>query len=183
MIGQEWFVSTLCATTASRRSLLVVGNGRLAREVAARAARFGNVIVLQGAMGMAASVALGYSEAAGTPVVVLEGDGNFLMGSPSSPWLQARRANVLHLVAINGRYATSGGQALPVCPTRVQRGTILSRASQLEEILASWWDSRDYLLAYVRLSEEARVSTRPAYSLAVSASQVIRRSRESQGSS
>ncbi|GAA1025717.1 hypothetical protein GCM10009557_00730 [Virgisporangium ochraceum] len=88
---------------------LIVGNGDLSRRV-------GNLledvpaILLEGAMGMSAAVAVGFNRFSNLPTVVIEGDGNRILGSPAAEWLATSNLKVLHVVFANHMHASSGGQ-------------------------------------------------------------------------
>lgn len=90
----------------------VIGNGMTSRLWGG--ARRVPSLCLQGAMGMGLSVATGLAMAGAGPILVVEGDGNYLMGSPMSQWAQILGQRCFHVVVVNGKYQTSGGQALPV---------------------------------------------------------------------
>ncbi len=90
---------------------LVVGNGFLAREVAA-AGDGDHVFYLLAGMGLAPAIAAGFAAASGRPAAALEGDGNHLMGLPSTATIGMTRAPVLHVVHWNGGWESTGGQRL-----------------------------------------------------------------------
>ncbi len=90
---------------------LVHANGAISRESFACADRLENFYLL-GAMGLASSVGLGL--ALSQPqrrVLVLDGDGNLLMGLGNLPLIGARQPrNLSHLVLDNRVYGTTGNQ-------------------------------------------------------------------------
>jgi thiamine pyrophosphate-dependent acetolactate synthase large subunit-like protein len=94
---------------------LFVGNGFLSREVMALVEPGERpVLPLQGGMGLAAGVAAGYALASpGHGAVVLEGDGNHTMGWGCAQLIGGLEMPILHLVACNGVYRSTGGQRLP----------------------------------------------------------------------
>lgn len=103
---------------ASTGRPLFVGNGYLAREVADVGAN-DSVFCVVGGMGLAPAVAGGFSRASGTPVVVLEGDGNHLMGLPATAFNGLHGIPVVHVVHWNGGWESTGGTSFgastPVC--------------------------------------------------------------------
>jgi len=102
------------ALAAGRKamSVVVVGNGDLARRAAEMEPL--QVLRLEGAMGMASAVARGLLRSGRNSVVVLEGDGNFLMGMPAAEWMRTTSGSSLHLVFINRSYGSSGFQPIPI---------------------------------------------------------------------
>jgi thiamine pyrophosphate-dependent enzyme len=94
---------------------LFVGNGFLCREVMALTGPGERMVLpLQGGMGLAAGVAAGYALAdRNRGAVVLEGDGNHTMGWGCAQLVGDLGVPVLHLVACNGVYRSTGGQRVP----------------------------------------------------------------------
>ncbi len=92
--------------------LLVAANGSLSREAWAAAPGRGATFAMIGSMGLAGAIGLGLAMA--TPdrrVVVLDGDGNLLMGLGTLPMVAERMpARFLHVVLDNHAYASTGGQ-------------------------------------------------------------------------
>lgn len=86
-------------------------NGRISRESHACRDRQRN-LYLVGSMGLASSVAAGFAvQRPGIPVVVLDGDGNILMGLGNLALIGAHKpANLIHIVLDNGVYGTTGNQ-------------------------------------------------------------------------
>ena len=144
------FVARVLETTAGDVSgLLIVGSGSLAR-IAGATVSSGRKIVVQGAMGMAAAVALGFSRSSGRPTIVLEGDGNFLMGAPVCHWMAAISSPTLHVVVCNGQYLTSGGQALPVNAEYIAHGRKVDKPEEFIQQVREWSaESRYYRLLFV----------------------------------
>jgi len=102
----------LAIAAAARRAGAVVfaGNGFNARALAALADHPDNFYML-GSMGLGPVLAAGFSRCSGTPTVVIEGDGNALMGLSGHPAaLGAARTPFVHCVLDNGVYETTGGQ-------------------------------------------------------------------------
>jgi thiamine pyrophosphate-dependent acetolactate synthase large subunit-like protein len=68
-------------------------------------------------MGLAGGVAAGYLLArACTGAIVLEGDGNHLMGWGCAQLISDLGLPVIHIVACNGIYQSTGGQRIPGQP-------------------------------------------------------------------
>jgi phosphonopyruvate decarboxylase len=89
----------------------VVANGYLSRRVFAH--RLTNpVFYMIGSMGLALSIGLGVAIARkGRRIVVIDGDGNLLMGLASLSMVgHIAPTNLLHVVIDNGQYASTGGQ-------------------------------------------------------------------------
>jgi|HubBroStandDraft_1064217.scaffolds.fasta_scaffold04903_4 thiamine pyrophosphate-dependent acetolactate synthase large subunit-like protein len=90
---------------------LTVGNGFLAREVAA-AGDGQHVLFLLAGMGLAPAVAAGVAKASGGPTAALEGDGNHLMGLAGTATIALHGLPVTHIVHWNGGWESTGGQCL-----------------------------------------------------------------------
>lgn len=89
------------------------GNGYLTRDIAANADD-SFVFYLFGGMGLAAAVGTGFGRVSTCDgVVVIEGDGNFLMGVGGAVGRGQLDRPFLHCVLYNGEYQSSGGQSLP----------------------------------------------------------------------
>jgi len=90
---------------------VVVANGAMGREFFATVDNPRH-LVLVGSMGLAASVGVGYAlQRPDVRVLVLDGDGNLMMGLGGLLLAGVSRpANLLHLVVDNRQYATTGGQ-------------------------------------------------------------------------
>jgi hypothetical protein len=103
---------------------LIVGNGLLCREVMALAAPGHEpVLPLHGGMGLAAGVAAGYLLARPrSGAIVLEGDGNHLMGWGCAQLIGDLGLPLIHIVSCNGVYRSTGGQRVPrpTSPGQVQ---------------------------------------------------------------
>ncbi|MGR5976400.1 hypothetical protein ACT7DE_20505 [Bacillus paranthracis] len=82
MISRSDTVRALLEYIERVEGLLVVGNGFLSRE-AMRLGQMGSILPLQGGMGLASSVGAGLVTGGQKNVVILEGDGNHLMGYSS----------------------------------------------------------------------------------------------------
>jgi len=91
--------------------LIVHANGAISRESYACADRKENVYLL-GTMGLPASVGLGIALAQPErKVIILDGDGNLLMGFGNLAMVGAiAPANFIHVVLDNGCYGTTGNQ-------------------------------------------------------------------------
>lgn len=91
--------------------IVVAADGAIARETFRAADRARNFYML-GSMGQAASIGLGLAMTRQERVVILDGDGNLLMGMGGLAMVGGLKpANLYHLVLDNGCYATTGGQA------------------------------------------------------------------------
>jgi thiamine pyrophosphate-dependent acetolactate synthase large subunit-like protein len=97
--------------TARTGRPLTIGNGFLAREVAA-AGDGQHVFSLLAGMGLAPAVAAGVAKARGVPTAVLEGDGNHLMGLAGTATIALLGLPVTHIVHWNGGWESTGGQRL-----------------------------------------------------------------------
>lgn len=91
--------------------LLVAANGMISREAFACRDRPESFYMI-GSMGLAAAIGLGVALARPERrVVVLDGDGNLLMGLSTLAMVGERRpANLLHVVLDNEVYGSTGGQ-------------------------------------------------------------------------
>lgn len=104
-------------------AFFVLSNGLTSREAAQFADRPENFYLLH-AMGEALSVGVGLATARPElTVVVIDGDGNALMGLAA--WSLMPVANVRYYVLQNGCYETTGGQPLPDLPCRPAWCTVL----------------------------------------------------------
>lgn len=93
------------------KALVVLSNGLTSREAADRVPE-DRCLYLLHAMGEAYSVGLGYAQAQlEKPVVVIDGDGNALMGAAA--WATLPPENLTYYVLCNGSFQTTGGQRLP----------------------------------------------------------------------
>jgi thiamine pyrophosphate-dependent acetolactate synthase large subunit-like protein len=130
--------------------LVVACNGMIGRELYTVAERPGNFYMI-GSMGLAASIGLGLARRQpGRRVLVLDGDGNVLMGLGAlGNVAQAAPPNLRHLVFDNGVHGSTGGQrtisgAVPL--EEVARACGYRRAARvadpaaLEAALATLWD-------------------------------------------
>jgi len=92
-------------------ALVVCANGHPSREAHKAADRKGNFYMI-GSMGMAPSIALGLALAKpDKKVVVLDGDGNVLMGMGTLARVAASKPpRFVHVCLDNGEYGSTGGQ-------------------------------------------------------------------------
>jgi sulfopyruvate decarboxylase subunit beta len=92
--------------------LVVAANGSLSREAWAAAPGRGSTFTMIGSMGLAGAIGLGLAMAVPhRRVVVIDGDGNLLMGLGCLPMVAERAPErFLHLVLDNQAYASTGGQ-------------------------------------------------------------------------
>ena len=92
-------------------SFFIFSNGLTSREASFYCGHEGSFYMLH-AMGEALSVGMGLVSAnANLNVVVIDGDGNALMGASS--WVMNKYPNLHHYVLENKTYETTGGQSLP----------------------------------------------------------------------
>jgi len=86
------------------------GNGYNARTLAALDDR-PEFFYMVGSMGLCPTLAAGFAHRSRMPVIVVEGDGNALMGLSGFPVTAcASSAAFVHIVLDNGLYETTGGQ-------------------------------------------------------------------------
>ncbi|WP_320172169.1 thiamine pyrophosphate-dependent enzyme [Maridesulfovibrio sp.] len=90
---------------------IVFANGLTSREAAWLKDRPNHMYLVHG-MGEALSVGIGLAEASGLHVVVVDGDGNCLMGYAGLNML--KNHDITYYVLDNGCYETTGGQNLEV---------------------------------------------------------------------
>jgi len=89
----------------------ILSNGLTSREAVHFCQNDGSFYMLH-AMGEALSVGMGLASACpDLDVVVIDGDGNALMGAAS--WVMNKYTNLQYYVLANKTYATTGGQHLP----------------------------------------------------------------------
>jgi thiamine pyrophosphate-dependent acetolactate synthase large subunit-like protein len=92
-------------------ALFIMSNGLTSREASYYCPNESSFYLLH-AMGEGLSVGIGVASARiDLEVVVIEGDGNALMGAAS--WAMNRYDNLHHYVLVNETYETTGGQQLP----------------------------------------------------------------------
>lgn len=101
----------IVASALGETDRVIVANGAMGREFFAETTNPRHLILL-GSMGLAASVGVGYAiQRPDHRVLVLDGDGNLMMGLGGLLLAGiAAPANLLHLVLDNRQYATTGGQ-------------------------------------------------------------------------
>lgn len=134
---------------AGRNWPLFTGNGFLCREVMALATPGQEpVLPLHGGMGLAGGVAAGYLLARPrSGAIVLEGDGNHLMGWGCAQFIGDLGLPLVHIVSSNGVYRSTGGQRVPrpADPGHVhaaakvlnyRQSFSISTAEQLRDVLA-----------------------------------------------
>lgn len=113
---------------------------RIAQAIADRPTHF----YMTGSMGLASSIATGIAGQTGRTTVVVDGDGSVLMNPVGLLTAGAQPAlPLVHLVLDDGRYASTGGQAVPVRPdfpalaraSGYRRAEMVSRVADLVESL------------------------------------------------
>ncbi|MHA2062968.1 MAG: thiamine pyrophosphate-dependent enzyme [Candidatus Thorarchaeota archaeon] len=88
-------------------AIYIICNG-LARDVFETADQLNNLYLVHG-MGQALAVGVGIAQNTNRKVVVLDGDGNAVMGA--SMWTMLHTVpNLTYYVLVNGTYETTGGQ-------------------------------------------------------------------------
>jgi pyruvate/2-oxoacid:ferredoxin oxidoreductase beta subunit len=93
-------------------ALFIISNGLTSREAANFVEEDNNFYLLH-AMGEALSVGKGFASAMpNQDVIVIDGDGNALMGASS--WHLNNYDNLYYYILDNGIFATTGGQKLPL---------------------------------------------------------------------
>lgn len=103
-------LNTIAEIALKNGAALFVGNGYNARSLCAIKDR-AQFFYMLGSMGLGPTLAAGFSHCSGKPVIVVEGDGNALMGLSGFPVASnAARGSFVHLVLDNGLYASTGGQ-------------------------------------------------------------------------
>ena len=91
-------------------AFVFTGNGYNARALCALVDR-PRFFYMVGSMGLCPTLAAGFARFVSAPVVVVEGDGNALMGLSGYPVSAAAATGTfVHLVLDNGQYETTGGQ-------------------------------------------------------------------------
>jgi phosphonopyruvate decarboxylase len=105
-------IGCVCELAAISSAAIFAGNGNCARAVAALTAPGDRVFPMVGSMGLAPTIAAGWSNACGQRAIAIEGDANFLMGLSALPAVaQAARGALVHVVLDNQVCETTGGQA------------------------------------------------------------------------
>ena len=98
------------AAALGEKTLVVASTGMVSRDVQTAADRKRNFYMV-GSMGLASSIALGLATSQDGPVVVVDGDGSFLMRLGSLPTIgRYAPKNLLHVVLDNGTHSSTGGQ-------------------------------------------------------------------------
>jgi thiamine pyrophosphate-dependent acetolactate synthase large subunit-like protein len=155
----------------------VFANGMISREACRARDRRLNFYML-GSMGLGTAIGLGLSlSRPSEPVVVVDGDGNLLMGLGTLPMVGAWvRGRFLHVVLDNGTYASTGGQksvsgttdfgAVALASGYARAGTVETTA-ELRSRVQAWLEEDDPSLLRVLVADEPphieapRVSERP----------------------
>jgi thiamine pyrophosphate-dependent acetolactate synthase large subunit-like protein len=113
--------------TLSGNELLVHANGAMSRESCMCRDREANFYLL-GSMGLASSVGLGVAlHRPDRKVIILDGDGNLLMGLGNLALIGAvAPRNLVHLVLDNGVYGTTGNQPTVAGTTAFHRMAVMA---------------------------------------------------------
>lgn len=149
--------------------LLVTANGFISREAYSHQDRSRNFYML-GSMGLAGPIGLGIALAQpNASVVILDGDGNLLMGFGGLPMVGAWQPNhFLHVVLDNGTYGSTGGQ--PTISLSVdfpaaalscgyQRAISLDTEELLQKYVIEWLTLSGPSLIHVHVSSLEPTST------------------------
>lgn len=103
-------LAIVAAEADAAAAFVFTGNGYNARALCALADR-PRFFYMVGSMGLCPTLAAGFARFTAAPVVVVEGDGNALMGLSGYPVSAAAATGTfVHLVLDNGQYETTGGQ-------------------------------------------------------------------------
>jgi thiamine pyrophosphate-dependent acetolactate synthase large subunit-like protein len=109
-LTRDEVISAVLEIAGRRDAVVFAGNGYNARAVAALAADE-RVFPMVGSMSLCPTLAAGFAHDHDTPVIVVEGDGNALMGLSGLPVVaRAAGAHFVHVVVDNGECETTGGQ-------------------------------------------------------------------------
>ena len=151
------------------QDLIVHANGAISRESFYCKDRSANFYLL-GSMGLAASVGLGIAVSCpDRKVIILDGDGNLLMGLGNLAQIGAAKVqNLAHVVLDNGVYGTTGNQ--PTIAGKVdfsavarscgyrQAGTF-STAGEIDNALTMFRQKGGPSLIHIPVSKDVPVST------------------------
>ncbi|MPZ85178.1 MAG: hypothetical protein GEV28_34255 [Actinophytocola sp.] len=107
-------VHAIIEVAAERPIVFTTGHAcRIARAIADRPNHF----YMTGSMGLASSIGLGIARQSGLATVVVDGDGAVLMNPVGLIIAGGHRSlPLVHVVLDDGRYASTGGQAVPSRP-------------------------------------------------------------------
>jgi len=107
---------------------------------------------------------------ASSRAIVLEGDGNHLMGWSSAQFIGFLQLPVVHVVSCNGVYASTGGQAIPrgggppdavaAAALGYSRGFTVDSADGLEHALKAAADTPQPCLVYIAENPASAVPPR-----------------------
>jgi thiamine pyrophosphate-dependent acetolactate synthase large subunit-like protein len=110
MMTRDEALNIIAESALKNAAALFIGNGYNARSLCAIKDR-AQFFYMLGSMGLGPTLAAGFSHCTGKPVIVVEGDGNALMGLSGFPVASsAARGSFVHLVLDNGVYESTGGQ-------------------------------------------------------------------------
>lgn len=163
MIDRRAAIAAILASLTPRE-LVVEANGHISRDgYSCRKAP--QDFYMLGSMGLAGAIGLGVALAEPEArVVVLDGDGNVLMGMGLLPMVGAwQPRSFLHVVLDNGTYASTGGQ-LTVSPAvdlaaaalacGYRRAAAMISEDQIRETAAAFLAETGPSLLHVRVSSE-----------------------------
>jgi thiamine pyrophosphate-dependent acetolactate synthase large subunit-like protein len=110
MVNRDVAIQICVEQATAREAGVIAGNGNSARSVAALCDG-PSIFYMLGSMGMASSIAATCARAAAIPLLVIEGDGNALMGLSNLPSVSfAAPSTFVHVVLDNHLYESTGGQ-------------------------------------------------------------------------
>jgi thiamine pyrophosphate-dependent acetolactate synthase large subunit-like protein len=144
--------------------LTVAANGYISRDAYGCRSSPEDFYML-GSMGLCAAIGLGVAlSRPGASVVVLDGDGNLLMGMGVLPMVGAwQPERFLHFVLDNGTYGSTGAQptvagavdfAAAARSSGYRRAVSIDTADALRETVQAWAGEQGPSLVHVRVSAE-----------------------------
>ncbi|HEY7199177.1 MAG TPA: thiamine pyrophosphate-dependent enzyme [Candidatus Dormibacteraeota bacterium] len=129
-------IAIIAAEAETAGGFVFAGNGYNARALSALSGR-PECFEMVGSMSLCPTLAAGFSRFTDAPVVVVEGDGNALMGLSGYPAAAAAATGTfVHVVLDNGQYETTGGQrtlADRVDLATIARGAGYARTAAVRE--------------------------------------------------
>lgn len=113
VLGKDEVIMAL-AEKIEQDTIIVSGTGIISRELFHFADRDLNFYML-GSMGCASSIGLGLALETNKKVIVLEGDGSFLMRMENIVSIGNQKPqNLIHIIVIDGEYETTGHQKVNI---------------------------------------------------------------------
>src|SRR5207302_1935480 len=103
-------LKTIAKIVKGKNAAVFIGNGYNARALCALSDNE-NIFYMLGSMSLGPTLAAGFSHFSHKPLIVIEGDGNALMGLSSYPVaVFAAASPFIHIVLDNAVYESTGGQ-------------------------------------------------------------------------